>query len=158
MNFWTNIYPWCFSGKCEGNCKADKDCPENIKCENGKCSIVNSIDTVCKTDKQCRSGTCENGKCIPPCKDDNDCAFGENCVKKVCRPGECIEDKDCGLDGKCLDTVCIFRCKINEDCPKGKECRDGNCGEPQGEECRRDSGKGSFIQIRPTKTADSIVL
>ena len=91
-------------------------------------------------------------------KDDNDCAFGENCVKKVCRPGECIEDKDCGLDGKCLDTVCIYRCKINEDCPKGKECRDGNCGEPQGEECRRDSGKGSFIQIRPTKTADSIVL
>jgi hypothetical protein len=115
-------------------------CPENTKCDGGKC--VGPCDGVtCPYGQVCLAGACADPCSKFKCDPDQVCQLGA-CVEK-CDCAGCKVSETCQPDGKCIPSACANKtCKKGEHCddkgncvdncanavcPKGQICKEGNC-------------------------------
>lgn len=110
-------------------CKSDKNCPEDMTCENSKCVPL-----------QC--GVCQEAKnhqCVNRCDDDNPCTEDgcdevndecyHNLIENCCATDEdCEDDLVCTVD-KCVNNKCV---RIELKCEAEDPCIIGSCIEPEG--------------------------
>ncbi len=108
------------SGVCSGVCVDDKDCPQNMKCQEITIKIDENIDATlkaCNTPVGCKSNR--------GCTSDKACTIfrAGNALVSVCNNyigqgdagAACLVDTDCKT-GLCYQNYCSSFCTINSDC------------------------------------------
>jgi MYXO-CTERM domain-containing protein len=159
----------CSAGRCVAPC-FEGGCNEGYTCdERGVCVETACIDVRCPEDQRC-----EGGRCVGVCEGIV-CPHGQSCVAgrcidlcavvtcepgQVCRDGICIpscpclpcgSDETCGADGRCIERGCDIVI-----CEPGFYCADGVCHDacegavcPAGQRCEL----GECVNIPPPPDA-----
>lgn len=133
----------CEGGRCVDGCCTDASCEGELVCrvrataalgESWTCGLppnVNSAQTVCDTDVDCRHAACrdvpgfDEGKlCMPPCCSSLDCGTIE--VGGAYPPIACVVGPD-GLRG-CAEVLTSLSVEaVGAPCQSDDECRSGFC-------------------------------
>lgn len=121
----------------EKRCFSDATCPEGSRCTYpngfdvlGVCrrSGTKAVNTPCRTDIECESGSCVDSVCVQTCRSQIDCPEdGQSCIEfrfgssSICSINEscnCDLDEVCGRDEcKESNTICVAgACRANEVC------------------------------------------